>query len=125
MNTNLSIGIVGFRDYHNYTTFTLLLEKTFKKLDIDPNNINKIVSGGAPGIDTLAEKYSEENNINLKVFYAQWKLYGNSAGPMRNKDIVKHSDIIIAFVSPKSKGTWITINMARKKNKHVEIIKIE
>ncbi len=76
--------------------------------------ITTVISGGANGVDALAEEYARENNIHLVVHYANWE-NGRSAGPLRNTKIVADSDYLIAFLSDKSKGTLDTIRKAEKK----------
>ena len=78
-----------------------------------------IVSGGAKGADTLAEKYAADNGIEIKVFPAEWSKYGRSAGPIRNKkmlDFISGSGnpLVVAFWDGKSRGTKNTIGTARK-----------
>lgn len=46
-----------------------------------------IISGGATGVDSLAERYAKENGIDCKVFEAKWNKYGKydeDAGTDRN-----------------------------------------
>jgi hypothetical protein len=50
-------------------------------------NIIEIVSGGARGTDTFAERWAKENNILIKIFKANWDMYGKSAGYIRNADM--------------------------------------
>jgi len=85
--------------------------------------ITEIISGGARGADTLAEMYARHRALPVKVFPAEWDKYGKSAGFRRNADIVKNSDIIVAFWDGKSKGTKHTIDLARRYFKEVKIIK--
>lgn len=110
----MKIAIVGGRDFNNYD---FLKEKVLSlKLEID-----KIISGGADGADTLAERFADEFSIEKEIYYADWKLFGKAAGMIRNDRIVKESDIIIAFPTERSKGTWDTIRKARKLEKQVFI----
>lgn len=69
----------------NFTDYQLL----FKKLDFFLQNHKEviIVSGGAKGADTFAEWYAKKRGYNLKVFPAQWDIYGKSAGYKRNKQM--------------------------------------
>jgi hypothetical protein len=46
-----------------------------------------------------------------------WKKHGRAAGIIRNTDIVKQADKVVAFWDGKSKGTQDTIGKARKANK--------
>lgn len=102
------VGIVGSRKYTNYEQFEkILLESNIK--------INKIVSGGATGVDTLAETYAKKYNIPITIYPADWKTYGKKAGPMRNTLIVNDIEYLIALPDKDSVGTYDTINKAKTK----------
>lgn len=75
------------------------------------------MSGGAKGADSLAERFAKENNIETMIFPADWDKYGKNAGYIRNKDIISNSDIVIAFWDGKSKGTKISIDLAKQSSK--------
>lgn len=49
-----------------------------------------IVSGGARGVDSLAERYAKERNYGLKIFPADWDRYGKQAGYIRNDEMHKY-----------------------------------
>ena len=80
-----------------------------------------LVSGGAKGIDAYAKKLSEDLNIPIWEFLPDYKTYGRNAPIVRNELIVKNSDVIIAFPSESSKGTYDTIRKAKKFNKTVRV----
>lgn len=80
-----------------------------------------IVSGGAKGIDAYAAQLSKDLNIPLLEFKPDYKTYGKNAPLVRNELIVKNSDVIIAFPSESSTGTYDTIRKARKVNKTVRV----
>ena len=61
------------------------------------------MSGEVRGVNKLAEKYFEKNKLDLTVYLPDWKLYGKSTGIIMNKDIVKNSDIAVAFWGGKSR----------------------
>jgi len=79
--------------------------------------------GGAKGADTLASIYAKEHNIPIIVYKPNWKKYGRSAGIIRNKDIVNYCDKLVAFWDGKSKGTLNSINLSKKDDKLLEIVK--
>lgn len=87
--------------------------------------ISMVISGGAKGVDTIAEKWALENQIPTTIFYPDWELYGKSAGPIRNEHIVKNCDMIIAFWDGSSPGTKNSINLAERYGKKVRIIQIQ
>lgn len=81
-----------------------------------------IVSGGAPGVDTWAENAAKEYGLpKPMIFKADWKKYGNSAGMIRNGQIIDAADSVVAFWSNNSKGTANSIERARKAGKPVVI----
>ena len=84
-----------------------------------------VVSGGAVGVDTLAENWAKANGIATLIIKPDYARYGRVAPLIRNKDIVKESDFVIAFWDGKSKGTEHTINYAKKAGKRVEIILVQ
>lgn len=86
-----------------------------------PTNITEIITGGANGIDTLAESYADFHGIPKIIIKPDYKKYGRKAPLMRNKTIVELADKIIAIWNGKSTGTLFTINYARKLGKDVEV----
>ena len=52
-----------------------------------PPDIDTIVSGGASGIDTLAEKYADEHNIDKIIIKPDYRKFGKYAPIKRNKSI--------------------------------------
>lgn len=121
--SNIRLAIIGCRHFGNYELFC----KCIESLDIlnDPETtIEYIVSGGAAGADSLAERYAREHAIPFKVYPANWAKYGRSAGYRRNKKIVDDADYVIAFWDYKSAGTKHTIKLAREQKVHGKIFRI-
>lgn len=85
--------------------------------------ITMIVSGCAKGVDQLALRFAEENNINTIEFPANWNKYGLSAGYKRNVKMAAYGDSLIAIWDGKSKGTMHMIDIMRTKGKPVYIHK--
>ena len=110
----MRIGIVGSRNFNNYSFFQICLDE----LNLD---ISTIISGGVIGADTLAERYAKENDIELLVLKPEWNKYGKGAGFIRNTQIVNESEMIIAFWDGESNGTRDTISKAKKKDIPVKI----
>lgn len=81
-----------------------------------PERVSEIVSGGAKGIDKAAADYAISHNIKLKEFLPEYKRYGKSAPLKRNIEIIKYSDLVIAFWDGKSKGTKYVIDNCKKLN---------
>lgn len=115
----MKIAIVGGRDFLDYE----LLKKELGKF-IDENGISlcSIVSGGAKGADTLAEKFAAEMCVEMIIFKPNFEKYGRGATIVRNSQIIENSDIIFAFWDGKSKGTLNSIKKAEKLEKKLLII---
>lgn len=114
---NSKVAIVGSRGFNDY-------ELLRERLKNHAGNISEIISGGAKGADSLAEMFADEYGIKKTIFKAEWSKFGRSAGIIRNKDIVKNCDVLIAFWDGKSKGTKNSIDLAISQNKKVTILKV-
>ncbi len=108
----MKLAVIGSRNLN------ICLEKHM------PKAIDLIISGGAGGIDKLAEAYADQNNIQKLIIKPDFKKYGRLAPLVRNKEIAKLADLIIAFWDGKSKGTEYTINFAKSIGKKVVIHRV-
>ena len=120
----IHLGIVGSRNYVDYESFKTNTNNTLEKWDIQIENIDSVVSGGARGADSLAEKWAKENNISVTIFKPDWKSLGKKAGILRNTDIVNESTHLIAYPMKDSIGTWDSVRKATKKGILCEVIKV-
>jgi len=109
----MKLAVTGSRNFKNYKVMKKVLMKY---------KIEEIVSGGAKGADTLAERFADEHKIKKVIFKPDYAKYGKKAPLMRNKEIVDYSDKVIAFWDGKSRGTKYTIDYARKNRKKVNVI---
>ena len=87
-----------------------------------PKECTEIVSGGAVGIDSLAEKLAISKGLKLTVFLPQYSKYGRGAPIVRNKQIVDHADMVLAFWDGKSRGTLSVIKYCQKTEKKHSVI---
>lgn len=111
------IVVCGSRTITDYDLIKTNLDRLVNKSDT-------IVSGGANGVDKLAEKYAKDNNIECVVFKAQWDKYGKSAGYKRNAEMIDYADSVICLWNGMSKGSNHSIDYANKNNKLMEVIYI-
>ena len=84
-----------------------------------PEDVDLIISGGAKGIDTLAEQYADARGIEKLIIRPQYELFGRAAPIRRNEQMVDASDTVLAIWDGKSKGTAYTLKYARKKGKTI------
>ena len=81
-----------------------------------------VVSGGAPGVDTMAENEALAIGLIVVVVRAPWDVHKRAAGPMRNRMIADIADRGIAFWDGQSPGTNGTIALFRKAKKPIDVI---
>ena len=95
---------------------------TFDLSPYIPKDTALIISGGAKGIDTLAEKYADEHKISKLILLPQYNLYGRAAAVKRNEIMVDIADTIVIVWDGLSRGTKYTLEYAKKKNKNIVLI---
>ena len=117
----MKVAIVGGRTYTNYAEMKTKMNRWRRGRLV---GIDLIISGGARGADTLAERYAKDNNIPFIVYVADWDGLGKKAGAIRDEYIAAACDHLIAFPTKVSVGTWITIRHARRKKKAVTVYKV-
>ena len=86
-----------------------------------PPDTDLIISGGAIGVDKLAEEYADKKGIKKLILYPEYELYGKSAPLIRDKLIVDHADLVIAVWDGVSRGTEFTISYAKRRGVPCEI----
>jgi hypothetical protein len=111
------VSITGSREITKYA----LVAEAVKKSGFV---ITKIISGGARGVDTLAEVYANVNEIEFQEYPANWKLYKKRAGHLRNIEMADIAEAAIIIWNGKSTGTadYIELIDARDKPKHLRIV---
>lgn len=108
----MKLAIVGSREF-KYIDFAV--DIIYKYLIIHQNEENfYLISGGAKGIDTVAERIAKDLNLNTKIFLPDWNKYGKRAGFLRNELIIKESTFVLALWDGISKGTKNSIDLAIK-----------
>lgn len=106
--------IAGSRTIEDYG----LVVEALSRINWD---ISEVVSGAARGIDALGERWAKENNIPIKYFPAEWSVYGKAAGPIRNAQMAKYADALVALWDGESRGTSNMISEAKELGLHVVI----
>lgn len=81
-----------------------------------------ILSGGARGIDILAEEFADKHKLPKVILKPRYDLYGKVAPLKRNEELVKMADEVLAVWDGVSRGTKYTIEYAKKLNKNVKVI---
>ena len=105
----LRVIIAGGRDFDDYE----LLCRTMDTLLIHKSSVT-VLCGKAKGADTLGERYAKDRGYTVEYYPADWEKFGRSAGYLRNEEMAKNADALVAFWDGKSKGTGHMISLARK-----------
>jgi len=116
MEVGNRIAVVGSRSFRNYAQLCSALDSILYRGD-------SIVSGGAIGADSMAQRYAKDRGFRIDIIYPDYAHYGRGAAFIRNKEIVEHSDRVLAFYAKgkyQQGGTANTAEWARKLGKALE-----
>lgn len=108
------IAVVGSREYDNLD----LVRRTVQSFE--PGTV--VISGGARGVDSEAERAAVEAGLETVVHRPDWDTHGKRAAFLRNQQIVEDCDEVYAFWDGKSRGTRMTIDIAYKAGKFVVVV---
>lgn len=74
--------------------------------------ITEVISGCASGVDRLGEGWAADHDTPIKRFPADWNQHGKRAGYLRNAEMARYADGLIAIWDGKSHGTSSMIDLA-------------
>ncbi len=111
MVVSMKLLVVGSRSIKDYD-----LEKHV------PADTTMIITGGAAGIDTLAEKYADKKHLSKLILRPEYNLYGRGAPLKRNEKMVELCDMALIVWDGHSRGTKYTINYAEKIGKKIILV---
>ena len=107
------IAIVGSRNWRDIPSIDKFVEGLPKG--------TVVVSGGARGVDRIAEIAASRHGLETSIHLPDWDLHGKAAGFIRNRQIVDDADEVVAFWDGGSRGTKSTIDLAKKQGKPVRV----
>ena len=96
--------------------------KNFSFAGLVPKQTSLIITGGADGIDALAEGYADKNGLSKLVLRPRYDLYGRCAPLKRNEKMAELCDMALIIWDGTSRGTEYTAKYARKIGKEVVLI---
>lgn len=111
--------VAGGRDFNNYE----MLQREIISLANGTYShcMVSIVSGMARGADKLAVNFANAHDVQLYEFPADWNANGKAAGFIRNREMAKFADGLLAFWDGASRGTKHMIETMAELNKPVHI----
>ena len=68
-------------------------------------DITRVISGTAPGVDSLGELWAMKHGIPYDRMPANWNKYGKRAGFIRNKEMAMVADCAVVIWDGKSRGS--------------------
>lgn len=86
--------------------------------------VDVIISGGANGVDSLAENYADKHHLSKYIIRPRYDLYGRAAPLRRNEEMIDMADEVLIIWDKNSKGTKYTLDKAQKKNKPITLVQI-
>lgn len=110
------IIVAGTRIFNDYA----LLSAWLDVLKYEYGRI-EIVSGGAPGADTLGEKWAGLHGCSVWRITADWNTQGKAAGPIRNRKMAEAGDVLLVFWDGVSRGTANMIQEAKQRSLPIHV----
>lgn len=89
------------------------------------SEVHTIISGGACGVDDLAEQYADVHRLSKYIIRPRYDKYGRSAPIKRNEQMVDIADAVLIVWDGVSRGTKHTLEYARAKNKPVVLVQLK
>ena len=109
----MKLLIVGSRSITNFDLSPYITE-----------NVDTVISGGAGGVDSLAEQYADLHHLSKYILRPRYDLYGRAAPLKRNEQMVDIADALLVIWDGRSKGTQHTLKYAEKMKKQVTLVVI-
>lgn len=112
--------VAGGRDFVFYEEGEKHILQLAKEL---PDHLDiSIVSGMARGADMVGYHFAKNYGVQCYEFPADWDTHGKRAGFIRNEEMARFSDGLLAFWDGKSRGTEHMINYMHHLGKPVHIV---
>lgn len=67
--------------------------------------VTTLICGCAPGVDSVGAAWAMARSINVERHPADWDLYREAAGPIRNFQMAKVAHALVLIWDGKSKGS--------------------
>ena len=101
--------------------------RSITDFDLSPyisSDVDTVISGGADGVDSLAEQYADQHRLSKYIVRPRYDLYGRAAPLKRNEKMIDMSDAVLVIWDGHSKGTQYSIKYAKKKDKPITIVQL-
>ncbi|MDG1525407.1 MAG: SLOG family protein [Candidatus Thalassarchaeaceae archaeon] len=125
----INLVVVGSSRFYDYS----VIEEAMDEWTNEEAHPDLVITGGASGVDYLAERWADNNNIAFAVFSEEWNTQragledgGRVAAPTSlTHRLLETATHVLAFPSPTSKWTNVVVEMAEAAGIPVKVVKIE
>ena len=127
MKNKFYLLVVGSRSLTIYSLIENYLDKLVAERLSDYDIV--VVSGGAKGVDTLAERWADNKGYEKVIMLADWEKEGRSAGFKRNARMHQfiadtEPRIVVAFWDGISKGTAHNFELCKQYDNELLVIRL-
>jgi len=125
----VNLAIVGSSRFYDFSIVEGAIDE-WSELEAHPD---LVIVGGASGVDYLAERWANNNNVPIAVFSEVWTApregledTGRGEAPTSlTHQILESATHILAFPSPTSKWTRVIIELAKNQGIPLVVIEVE
>jgi len=112
----MRVIIAGSRAIDDYSAVARAVESCGVHPDV-------VLSGCCRGVDRCGERWAMEHKIAIERHPADWARYGRAAGIIRNAEMVKRADVLIAVLSNahECRGTNAIVKLAIREGLQVYV----
>lgn len=126
----MKVIVAGSRSITDYNLVKAAIEESgFEITEIISGHASmKLMEDGTwlPSVDRLAEQYSwDVLGKEPRIYPARWKEFGKKAGILRNTEMSKYGDALVAVWDGNSRGTAHMITTMQKLGKPVYVKHVE
>lgn len=125
----INLVVVGSSRFYDFS----IIEEAMDLWTTEEAHPDLIITGGASGVDYLAERWADNNNTPFAVFSEEWNAprsgledEGRAAAPTSlTNQLLEVATHVLAFPSKTSKWTTVVVAMAEAMGIPVKVVNIE
>ncbi|HHZ73667.1 MAG TPA: DUF2493 domain-containing protein [Candidatus Poseidoniales archaeon] len=125
----INLVIVGSSRFYDFS----IVEEAIEEWTLKEAHPDLVITGGASGVDYLAERWAENNNVPHVVFNEEWGIpregledTGRREAPTSlTHQLLDAATHLIAFPSPTSKWTRVVIEMVEERGIPFTVVEVD
>ena len=88
-------------------------------------DVDTVISGGAGGVDSLAEQYADLHRLSKYIVRPRYDLYGRAAPIKRNEQMVNIADAVLLFGTAIPKAQNILLIIPKEPENHLRLFEFD